>query len=140
MGGGEIVLIIFVFLMLFGAKAIPDIARTLGKAMREFQKATNEIKREINESGGGFGDDIRDIKSTIQNVKSDIQEGVKKHTSDIQDGIKETTSNIQEGYDGYAEYAGDFKKKVSNAKNEVVKETENITKTIHEEAKGDYNI
>lgn len=140
MGGGEIVLIIFVFLMLFGAKAIPDIARTLGKAMREFQKATNEIKREINESGGGFGDDIRDIKSTIQNVKSDIQEGVRKHTSDIQDGIKETTSNIQEGYDGYAEYAGDFKKKVSNAKNEVVKETENITKTIHEEAKGDYNI
>ena len=70
MGGGEIVLIIFVFLLFFGSKAIPDVARTLGKAMREFQKATNEIKREINESSGGFGDDIRDIRSTIQSAKN----------------------------------------------------------------------
>jgi len=130
MGGGEIVLIIFVFLMLFGAKAIPDIARTLGKAMREFQKATNEIKRELNDSSGGLGEDIGDIRSTIKNIKSDIQDGIKKHTSDIQDGVKETTGNIQDEYNGYAEYAGDFEKEVSKAKRDVVNESENIANTI----------
>ena len=47
--GGEIVLVMMLALLFFGAKAIPDIAKTLGKGMREFKKATNEIKREINE-------------------------------------------------------------------------------------------
>ena len=89
----EIVLIIFVFLMLFGAKSIPDIARTLGKAMREFQKATNEIKREINESGGGIGDDIsRHQVNNSKRQKAIFRKALTKHTSDIQEGIKETTS------------------------------------------------
>jgi len=97
MGGGEIVLIIFVFLLFFGSKAIPDIAKTLGKAMREFQKATNEIKREINESGGGLGDEIRDIKSTIQDARSNIQEGIKTHTSEIDKDIQEIKSDVTKG-------------------------------------------
>jgi len=139
MSGGEIVVIVFVALLLFGSKAIPDVAKTLGKAMREFQKATNEIKREINDAGG-LGDEIKDLKSTISEAKSDIQDGVRKHTSDIQDGIKETTGDIQDGYNGYAEYASDYEKEFSKAKGDVVKGAENITKTIHEEAKGDYNI
>ena len=96
MGGGEIVLIIFVALLFFGSKAIPDIAKTLGKAMREFQKATNEIKREINESGG-LGEEIKDLKSTIQGAKSDIQEGVRTHTSDIEKDIQEIKCDVTTG-------------------------------------------
>jgi len=69
MGGGEIVLIIFVALLFFGSKAIPDIAKTLGKAMREFQKATNEIKREINESGGGIGDEFAILNQLFRTSK-----------------------------------------------------------------------
>jgi sec-independent protein translocase protein TatA len=46
-GGTEIVFIVIAVLMLFGAKKIPEIARALGKGFREFQNATNEIKREI---------------------------------------------------------------------------------------------
>ena len=40
--GGEIVLVMLIALLFFGSKAIPDIAKTLGKGMREFKKATNE--------------------------------------------------------------------------------------------------
>ena len=47
MSGSEIIVIVLVFLLLFGSKAIPDVARTLGKGMQEFKKATGEIKREI---------------------------------------------------------------------------------------------
>jgi sec-independent protein translocase protein TatA len=46
-GGTEIVFIVIAVLMLFGAKKIPEIARALGKGFREFQNATDEIKREI---------------------------------------------------------------------------------------------
>ncbi|MFV0365236.1 MAG: twin-arginine translocase TatA/TatE family subunit [Mangrovibacterium sp.] len=49
-GGSEIVVILLVVLLLFGAKSIPEFARTLGKATREFNKATQDIKREINQS------------------------------------------------------------------------------------------
>ena len=42
-GGGELVFIIFIALMLFGADKIPEIARSLGKGMAQLKNATNEI-------------------------------------------------------------------------------------------------
>ena len=48
--GGEFLLIGVVFLMFFGSKSIPGIARSLGKAMREFREAAGDVQREIHES------------------------------------------------------------------------------------------
>ena len=45
-GTGEMVVILVVILLLFGAKRIPEIARALGKASHEFKKAKDEIKKE----------------------------------------------------------------------------------------------
>ena len=56
--GGEIFIIMVVVLLLFGANKIPEIARGLGKGMREFRKATDDIKREINESSSNIVEDI----------------------------------------------------------------------------------
>lgn len=47
-GGFELVIIFLVVLLVFGAKRIPEIARGVGKGIREFKDATSEIKREIN--------------------------------------------------------------------------------------------
>jgi len=47
LGGWEIMLILFVILIFFGAKRIPELARGLGKGIREFKDATNEIKKDI---------------------------------------------------------------------------------------------
>ncbi len=47
LGATEIILILLVVLLLFGAKRIPEIARGLGKGIREFKDATNDIKREL---------------------------------------------------------------------------------------------
>ncbi|MBI3135265.1 MAG: twin-arginine translocase TatA/TatE family subunit [Bacteroidetes bacterium] len=49
-GTGEFVLIILVVLMLFGSKGIPDIVKNLGKGMREIKAASDEIKRDIQNS------------------------------------------------------------------------------------------
>ena len=50
MSGQEIFVIIIVALLLFGAEKLPDIAKTLGKGMRDFKKATDDIGREFETS------------------------------------------------------------------------------------------
>lgn len=47
LGGWEILLILLVLLIFFGAKKIPELAKGLGKGIKEFKNATNEIKEEI---------------------------------------------------------------------------------------------
>lgn len=63
------ILIFLVFLMLFGSKNIPDIARTLGKGMRQFREATSEIQRDI-ERGS------RDLKNQVESETRDIRAGL----------------------------------------------------------------
>lgn len=48
-GWGEMLVIVLFILIFFGAKKIPEIARGMGKGIREFKDATKEIKNEINE-------------------------------------------------------------------------------------------
>lgn len=47
LGAGEIILIVFAILILFGAKKIPELAQGIGKGMREFKKAMREVEEEI---------------------------------------------------------------------------------------------
>ncbi|MEO8066789.1 MAG: twin-arginine translocase TatA/TatE family subunit [Flavobacteriales bacterium] len=45
--GGEILVILLLVLLFFGSKGIPDIARTLGRTMRQLRDASNQVQREI---------------------------------------------------------------------------------------------
>lgn len=47
LGGQELILILLIILLLFGAKKLPELARGLGKGMKEFKKAQNEIEEEF---------------------------------------------------------------------------------------------
>jgi len=46
-GGPELLMIMFVILLLFGANRLPDLARGFGKAVREFKKATSGVEQEV---------------------------------------------------------------------------------------------
>ena len=48
LGGWEIVLILAVVLLLFGARKLPELAKGLGQGIKEFKKASNEAPRQIN--------------------------------------------------------------------------------------------
>lgn len=63
--GQEIFIIMIVVLLLFGANKIPEIAKGLGKGMREFRKATDDIKKEIT-------DHSREITKDIDKFKDDL--------------------------------------------------------------------
>jgi sec-independent protein translocase protein TatA len=47
LGAGEIILILLVILILFGAKKIPELARGIGKGMSEFKKGLKDVEDEI---------------------------------------------------------------------------------------------
>ena len=64
--GQEIFIIMVVALLLFGANKIPEIAKGLGKGMREFRKATDDIKKEFNESTEDIQKDIKDVSDTLK--------------------------------------------------------------------------
>ena len=48
MGPGELLVIMFIILILFGAKKLPELAQGLGKGIREFKRASSEIQDELN--------------------------------------------------------------------------------------------
>jgi len=66
-GGIEIVLIILVVLLLFGAKRIPELARGIGQGIQEFRKASDDIKKEIDKGA----DDIKNPGSQKKKEKAE---------------------------------------------------------------------
>ena len=48
LGTGEIILIVLVFLLLFGAKRIPELMKSMGKGVKSFKEGMKEVEKEIN--------------------------------------------------------------------------------------------
>ena len=82
-GGPEIFIIIIVVVMFFGADKIPDIARGLGKGIRQVKDATNDIKREINES------------AKSQGIDTDLAGDIRKEINEVKDNIDDMTGPIK---------------------------------------------
>ena len=62
LGPWEIVLVVLVIIILFGGKKIPELARGLGKALKEFRKTTKDLKDEVNSAA-------EDVKSAVDKTK-----------------------------------------------------------------------
>ncbi len=53
-GGSELLVILFIVLLLFGAKKLPELSRALGKSLGEFQKGKADFEREVRETQDGL--------------------------------------------------------------------------------------
>ncbi|OQY05742.1 MAG: hypothetical protein B6I20_00495 [Bacteroidetes bacterium 4572_117] len=62
--GPEIFIVLIVILLLFGSKKIPEVAKGLGKGLKEFKKATDDIKKEITDT-----DIVKDVTEIKKNIK-----------------------------------------------------------------------
>jgi sec-independent protein translocase protein TatA len=51
LGGPDLLVILLIILVLFGAKKLPELARGLGQAIKEFQKAKDEFSDELHKAG-----------------------------------------------------------------------------------------
>jgi len=67
-GTGELLLILLFVLFFFGSKKIPDLARGLGKGMREMKDAVQGIEQDIKQ-----GINLEEEKKMVEDVKKDIQ-------------------------------------------------------------------
>ncbi len=51
LAGPDLIVILLIILVLFGAKKLPELAKGMGQAVREFQKAKDEFSDELNKAG-----------------------------------------------------------------------------------------
>jgi sec-independent protein translocase protein TatA len=92
--GPEIMVIMLIVVMVFGADKIPEIARGLGKGIRQVKDATNDIKKEIKDSSEKHGIDT-DITKDLNKGISDDFKRVKKEMSKVKDNIDDLTGPIK---------------------------------------------
>ena len=81
--GQEIVILALAVLLLFGSKKIPEMARGLGKGMREFRKAADDIKRELNQATPDLKDELKDMGDNIKNSAGDLANDFKKFKDEL---------------------------------------------------------
>jgi sec-independent protein translocase protein TatA len=80
-GPAELLLIFVIALLVFGPKKLPEIGRSVGKAMREFKKTSEEIKGRIEEEIEAS--EIKDIRKDIQTGVDDLRSGVRTITGEL---------------------------------------------------------
>jgi sec-independent protein translocase protein TatA len=59
LAGPDLIIILLIVLLLFGAKKLPELARGMGQALREFNKAKDDFERELNKPG----DDVKIVEA-----------------------------------------------------------------------------
>ncbi len=77
--GQEIIILMLFILLLFGSKEIPRMAKMFGQGMKEFRRATEDIKREIEDSSGDVVKDFKEIKDDLTKDAKEVIKGVKKN-------------------------------------------------------------
>jgi TatA/E family protein of Tat protein translocase len=124
--GGEIFIILLAILIFFGADKIPDFARMMGKGVREFKKATDDIKREFNGSSSGIMDDIKSIRDDVTGMRDDMSNTLTREIAEpVQETADETAKTFEEYKDGYStDYYYDNPDYTGNSGNEYRQEVQ----------------
>lgn len=76
LGMPEIIMIFIVGLLLFGPRKMPQLGRSIGRALGEFRRASNEFKRTVEDEVAA--EEIRSVENEIRDIKSAGTDFVKK--------------------------------------------------------------
>jgi sec-independent protein translocase protein TatB len=125
-GMPEMILILAVALIVIGPKKLPDLAKSLGKAMGEFKKATSDLKdsmqidTELKDVKDAFNDINRDDKKEPQIVTSEeemsVEAGGRKDTPEAvkpADGVDDAMDNLKAAFDRQSTDTSEFDGKAS---------------------------
>lgn len=85
--GSEILLILFFILIFFGSKAIPGIAQSLGKTIRQIKDASSDVQNEIRKSAGDVKSDFN-LQRMIHETKDGIEEPFREHARTLDQAMQ----------------------------------------------------
>ena len=120
-GMPELLLLLAIALIVIGPKKLPDLAKSLGRAMREFKKATNEFKETIQ-----IDEDLSDVKKAFDDLGDDIKESMspKEDTAEFkrsEEPISAEDQGAPNGKDTRGSDEADKEEKIKNV-NQAFKE------------------
>ena len=84
LGFGEMLMIFVIALLVFGPKKLPELGKSLGKGIREFKKATEDLKSNWDEHIKDISEPLNDARKELhgmgQNIKSQVYEHLESVT------------------------------------------------------------
>jgi TatA/E family protein of Tat protein translocase len=89
----ELILIFVVALLLFGPRKMPQIGRSIGRAMGEFRRASNEFKRTIEDEVAA--DEIRDVERDLKGI-SDVGKELRDLKKTVENPVKSAVEKVLE--------------------------------------------
>ncbi|MEJ2581434.1 MAG: twin-arginine translocase TatA/TatE family subunit [Acidobacteriota bacterium] len=93
LGMPELILIFVVALLLFGPRKMPQIGRSIGRAMGEFRRASNEFKRTIEDEVAA--DELRDVEKDLRGIR-DVGRELKDIKDTVEKPIESTVKKMLE--------------------------------------------
>ncbi len=93
LGMPELILIFVVALLLFGPRKMPQIGRSIGRAMGEFRRASNEFKRTIEDEVAA--DELRDVEKDLKGLK-EVGKELRDLKQTIEKPIESTVKKVFE--------------------------------------------
>jgi len=93
-GPAELILIFVVALLVFGPKKLPEIGRSVGKALREFKRTSDEIKGRIEEEIEAS--ELKDIRKDIRAGVDDLRSSVDQVAAEVKRVPEEITKDIKD--------------------------------------------
>jgi sec-independent protein translocase protein TatA len=85
LGGGELLIVVFFVLLFFGSEKIPGLMRGLGRAMREFKTAMDDVKQDIESS----------VNEPVSQLKDAVEISIKEPTNSISRNINTVINEIE---------------------------------------------
>ena len=82
LGGGELFIIVLIVILFFGSDKLPEIAKGLGKGLREINNAKAQIQSEIQNHTGGLKEEIEKHTSEIRSELNKAGEGFKRQVEE----------------------------------------------------------
>lgn len=95
-GSSEMILIVFVALLLFGGEKLPEIARGLGKGIRDFKDASDGVKREINNQINSY-EEKREEDKRVEEAAKAQEEGTQNQLSAHPEGYTPVENTVSVG-------------------------------------------
>ena len=126
-GMPEMLLILAIALIVIGPKKLPDLAKSLGRALREFKKATSELKDSLE-----IDSELQDVKKSFSDISSDIKDsltddqkpsGRREQNQQAEDQI----AALEESYDNWKQTDTTANDKIQPPEEKTVDEDRNST-------------